>query len=657
MGTGSKVPLSFEANLPLLAAAWARGFSADVEQARSLFATPVAGFHIVGSGASLAVGHFLARLLESWLGVPSAVKTPFDFLESWPGGGAVILISASGKNADVLNALRSVRRLGADVLVVLCGDRNSPLAIGAQAVQKHALVVPEEHTTRFREGFFGVQSLISCLASSVSLVPPLREYVLAKGPDWFSTLSAVAKEDVSGERIAAIADAPHIVGLASGWAMPPLLDFESKCVEGGLGWVEVSEAKNFTHGRFVNSFRYQQDTAFVLFRTPDQHRLGTFIREGWRDRFPLLEIESGESGPLASVELFVKMFYLFNELARLRNINISRPDVPDIARRMFKGEQLYEFPDTPSIPARIAELKFNSSAAGDRPKEVDEVTLKQAYEDAFRWHYRALICDYDGTLAEANSDAVDSRVGVHVTRLLDNNIPLAVVTGRGASCLRELRLVLPRAAWHKVYCYLYNGAICQTLDQEVWIRRVEFDRCDEVRAVLQADGTIVSLTSSIELATSRTQVTLHIRNRSEAAHLLDRVQAVLGASVGSAVTVRSSGRSVDVFPSTVSKRKAVEDFLWRALGDSRAPALIVGDQAAVGGNDHDLLQLPNAFSVGTLHWLPRSGFPVAVDDGAPIQGPLGLVTLLSNVIVRKCTFQLGRLAISNDLARSADLIS
>jgi hypothetical protein len=86
--------------------------------------------------------------------------------------------------------------------------------------------------------------------------------------------------------------------------------------------------------------------------------------------------------------------------------------------------------------------------------------------------------------------------------------------------------------------------------------------------------------------------------------------------------VRTSGRSVDIFPSAVSKVKACEDFKSHVIGCQQgASVLIIGDRGDKEGNDFELLQEPYSISVDKIHWKPSTCFPVFNRDGARLWGP------------------------------------
>jgi len=57
----------------------------------------------------------------------------------------------------------------------------------------------------------------------------------------------------------------HIVAPRNWVGVSALTDFESKYVEAGLGWCEISEAKEFHAWSFMNSFVRSRQTHILYF--------------------------------------------------------------------------------------------------------------------------------------------------------------------------------------------------------------------------------------------------------------------------------------------------------------------------------------------------------------------------------------------------------
>jgi fructoselysine-6-P-deglycase FrlB-like protein len=157
-------------------------------------------------------------------------------------------------------------------LLAITAKPSSPLVTLVANYPYARVLVADPEKADEREGFFGSQTLISALGVAISLVDLLRDPFLAGASEWADSVRSATTEwlTLNQQSLVETANRSHTVVLATGWAYPCAMDFEAKCVEGGIGRVELTEAKNFTHGRFVNSFNRQQDTSLVLFSTADQ---------------------------------------------------------------------------------------------------------------------------------------------------------------------------------------------------------------------------------------------------------------------------------------------------------------------------------------------------------------------------------------------------
>jgi fructoselysine-6-P-deglycase FrlB-like protein len=85
---------------------------------------------VTGSGGSLTAANFVSNLHQRQTGNLSKSVTPLeiDFSTQNPSESAVMILSAGGRNPDVLAALKKVIALEVRQIVVMCSRTNSPLA-------------------------------------------------------------------------------------------------------------------------------------------------------------------------------------------------------------------------------------------------------------------------------------------------------------------------------------------------------------------------------------------------------------------------------------------------------------------------------------------------------------------------------------------------
>jgi HAD superfamily hydrolase (TIGR01484 family) len=483
------------------------------------------------------------------------------------------------------------------------------------------------------------------------MVPELRRRITVTPRAWCAETCTAAQNYLEeNERVVEqVAAADHVVGLATGWAMPSLLDFESKFVEGGLGWIEIAEGKNFTHGRFVNSWRRKSGTAIVLLATLDNQEFINSFREAYQTTFPILTILSTNPGALGGLELFLFVFYLFRTLGRLRSINISSPEIPNEARTMFRGGALYKGLAlreklTPDINV-ITELKRSLLRMRNTREEEIERTVPRpvvaaSITDLYSTKFAGLVCDYDGTLVslDKKDDPLDRELVLQLERLLREEIRIAIITGRGGSAFESLQVSINPSLHHLVYCYLNNGGVLKRLDADKPLKIHKLERIELMERRLNESTELKSCLTRLKVAKYSSQITANLGHPEQSDKVLCLINALL-VDFQSLVQVRTSGSSVDIFPRSVSKRTACDDFKDRLGQCSENPILLIlGDSGQEDGNDFELLQQRFSLSVDRFHWVPSTCFPVLDLDRASIRGPAATLDVLKRIVTVKPTF-------------------
>ena len=134
----------------------------------------------------------------------------------------------------------------------------------------------------------------------------------------------------------------NYIVLYSSWSKPVAYDFESKMVECGIASVQLSDYRNFCHGRFIFLSRNFEDTALVLFITPREidyvnKLINGKVFRGNEDIFPsetpIITISTGLDNPLASIELLIKAHVCFNDIAKSFNVEPCAPNNPKSIRK------------------------------------------------------------------------------------------------------------------------------------------------------------------------------------------------------------------------------------------------------------------------------------------------------------------------------------
>jgi glucosamine 6-phosphate synthetase-like amidotransferase/phosphosugar isomerase protein len=210
----------------------------------------------VGSGGSLTAAHFAALLHRRRHLTFARAATPLELFVSEPGlgKGAALLLSASGKNRDILAALAACTTSGTAALATLCTRRNSPLAAAAKSYARSHVF--EEDLPAGEEGLLATNSL---LATAVLLA---RAYGYTI-PDRFqdSPPDPGARAAFEGRRLCVV--------LHGGFGSPAAVDLETKLNEAALVPAQSCDYRNFGHGRQLWLSRCPGEVVVVAVESPD----------------------------------------------------------------------------------------------------------------------------------------------------------------------------------------------------------------------------------------------------------------------------------------------------------------------------------------------------------------------------------------------------
>lgn len=137
----------------------------------------------------------------------------------------------------------------------------------------------------------------------------------------------------------------NYIVLYSGWSKPVATDFECKMIESGFASVQLCDFRNFTHGRFIFLSKHLSDSVLVLFLTPREIQFAKdLILESvtWKDKTdvfpmntPIVTIKTEHDSPLASIDLLIKMYVFFDEVAKAFGDEPCDPENPCSIDRRF----------------------------------------------------------------------------------------------------------------------------------------------------------------------------------------------------------------------------------------------------------------------------------------------------------------------------------
>ncbi|MBK7760019.1 MAG: hypothetical protein IPI35_27165 [Deltaproteobacteria bacterium] len=268
----------------------------------------------------------------------------------------MLLISASGKNPDILAAAKHALAATEGPIAALCLRGASPLAELLAPTHNESLAGLEYPLAK--DGFLATGTLLATLALLA------RGWGMAAPPDPLPALTAEAL-DTQALDTQGLAGARSLVALASGWASMAAIDLESRWGEAGLGSVTALDPRNFAHGRHQGLSRLASDTAVIALTTPaDEEVIG-----GTLDLLPKTisthRVQTPLDGPWGAIDLVVRTLTLAGTIGRHQGFDPGRPGVPDFGRKLY--HQRLPARCSERQPRRMSWRSYESSVNGVGP--------------------------------------------------------------------------------------------------------------------------------------------------------------------------------------------------------------------------------------------------------------------------------------------------
>lgn len=247
----------------------------------------------VGSGGSFTAASLLCSLHEAYTGRVSRASTPLEIICSpaLASSSPVFLISAEGKNPDILEALERARRFSSRTVHVLTNRPESPLKTRADALPGVKPYVFELHK---KDGYLATNSLL------------LDAVLIARAYAELNGRPSLMPADMDALRIGSMtieawlkAAKPFIVESSRRGALTvvysPLLraiatDLESKLSEGALLHTQLADLRSFAHGRHLWLAQRPQECAILALTEPSLETLWEDMRSKFPEDIPTLSM-------------------------------------------------------------------------------------------------------------------------------------------------------------------------------------------------------------------------------------------------------------------------------------------------------------------------------------------------------------------------------
>lgn len=557
----------------------------------------------VGSGGSYTVASLLCNLHEAYTGRVSRPSTPLELIcnPTLASASPVFLISAEGKNPDIVEGLVRARRHSSRTIHVLTNRDASPLM---DRVGKLSDIIPHIFELADKDGYLATNSL---LLDAVLVARAYGELDNNNEPlpgliDELRIGNQSVKDWVrdAGDFVDSAVPRKGLIVVFSPLLRPVAADLESKLSESALLYCQLADLRSFAHGRHLWLAERADDCAILALVEPGLNELWRHMRALVPKGVPIHEMSLSGATPKDLLAGLVTQMHLVAAVARRLAKDPAKPNVASFGRELYFTDLPTFIPGPPKSGRRGERSKYDvlgarwpmtgSSGVMSRALDSFEATLEQQ-------NFRSIVFDYDGTLCSSQRTDAPPQPAVieHIQRFVERGIWVGVASGRGNSIQEHLQKCLPAELWHRVSLGLYNGGWIGRLDSDIPVTSTTSEFLSHVRRIV---GRLETLGVPIERVkeTYPHQISIRFREGVNTENMWFVIADALRQAGLDPSTVVRSKHSVDILGSGVSKSHLVANIV-QECGVDPYEIVTMGDQGAWPGNDASLLEHRFSLSV------------------------------------------------------------
>ena len=577
---------------------------ADIEALKlAIASTAEASMIGVGSGGSFTVASLLCSLHEAYTGRVSRPSTPLEIIctPTLASSSPVFLVSAEGKNPDIVEALERARRFSSRTIHVLTNRQDSPLMAHVQALPG---VKPYVFELAKKDGYLATNSL---LLDSVLVAraygelngrrQPMPPEIMALGvgeqsvQEWLELAQPFIAEAVRRGALTVVYS-PLLRAIAT--------DLESKLSEGALLHIQLADLRSYAHGRHLWLAQRPQDCAILAIVEPSLSKLWDGMRCKFPSGIPTLTMSLPGADPVHLIAGLVAEMHLVGAVGREAGTDPGRPQVASYGREIHYAN-LQEVIPLPLSGAPAEEQSKYEVLGAHWPSQRDHGPIRRASrsfaETICAQRFKAVVFDYDGTLCSSQSrdGPPPPSIVEHLVRLARAGIVVGIASGRGGSIQTCLKDVLPEDVLSSIRLGLYNCG---------WIAAADappVPPAETSEFLSHVTRIVVRLKSvGVPILAYRTTHPYQVSVRFREGLATDGMWFVIADALRQAgldlSTMVRSKHSVDILAKGVGKSALVADIIQKGKVDPYQ-VLTMGDEGAWPGNDAALLEHRYSLSV------------------------------------------------------------
>ena len=594
----------YERELQYLAATYSAAMNADVSRLKAAIAGASESSVIgVGSGGSFTVASLMCNLHEAYTGRVSRPSTPLEIIcnPTLAASSPVFLISAEGKNPDIIEAMQRARSHSARPVHVVTNRANCPLM---QQVEKLTDVSAHVYELTEKDGYLATNSLLLdavLFARAYGELNHTQDHLPAKLSDlrvgskpledWVTAANSFVCECVSRGAITVI---------YSPLLKPIAADLESKLSEAALLHTQCVDIRSYAHGRHLWLANRPQDCAILALTEPSLGDLWECMKTFFPKDVPTLTMGLVGATPRDLIAGLVAQMHLVSAIANGLGQDPGRPVVPQFGRDLYYVKLQDVIPAPVDDADGIERSKYD--VLGARwPSQRNHGSMRRAKDEFIdtlqKQRFRAIVFDYDGTLSSSQRPARPPPRTVldHLERLVRSGIVVGIASGRGGSVQECLEKCLPNEVLKGIQLGLYNGgSLADATTTPVKTNETSEFLSHVTRIIVRLKTLGVPIQE--HKTTHPYQVSVRFREGLSTDNMWFVVADALRQAGLNLSSMVKSKHSVDILAAGISKSRLIAHIIQNFKIDPYE-ILALGDQGAWPGNDSALLEHRFSLSV------------------------------------------------------------
>lgn len=546
----------------------------------------------IGSGGSFSACHYAAQLYQQFNGVLALAMTPLQLMFAGHNiirSSKLLFLSASGKNKDILNAIKYGVKYNETGMMSLTLRKNNPterLLEQYPKVERWCENIPSE-----KDGFLATNSLLATFT------------LLCKAA--CATMSQDSKFKLSDMQLETfnlnLSIIQNFIVLYGAKGEPVAWDIESKLTEAALGSALLSDYRNFGHGRHHWFDKRSENSCIIALVTPIDRELAYKTIRCLPKSVPAIYIETELDGPQASIDLLLKAFRFINDLGEARSIDPGKPGVPEYGRILYNLNYF-------KLTNRILPEERTLDVAVLRKLGVagrENTMLWGYYSEAClrfvrqlnRGKFTTIVFDYDGTLSASDrksrfTNELCDKIKDALIPLLENGVQIVVATGRGKSVGESFQKSINQKYWPQIKVGYYNAACLLALGEEDKLEAWKKQPIDIELTALKEELKLRLPKGCVDYKFEERNLQLSIvgeMTQTESQLVYETCREIIWDKQMKGIRIWRSSHSMDIVVyREASKLQVIKDPEY---------TLCIGDYGILEGNDYEMLTSKYSLSV------------------------------------------------------------